>query len=300
MRLFICIIAILCFFFNMFSGSVGYGGTKFNAYRDIVYVSNVRDVSQQSLDIFAPKKGHNLPVVIFFHGGSWSIGDKSNKSIINKRNFFVNNGMVFISANYRLAPKYQFPDYPEDVAEAISFIIDNIDQYNGDPNNIFLFGHSSGAHLIALTSTDDHYLMKYGKELRDIKGTILLDGAVYDASKVFDALENGEGNIVMRNIYETAFGTDPSIWEDASPITHVAENKGIPPFLVFYVKSRKESEIQSMAFTAALENAKIPVLLIPIRITSHRNINVSFGKLLGLKERTTLDFIERYSKTSLQ
>jgi len=300
MRLFICIIAILCFFFNMFPGSVGYGETKFNAYRDIVYVSNVRDVSQQSLDIFTPKKGHNLPVVIFFHGGAWSIGDKSNKNIINKRNFFVNKGMVFISANYRLAPEYQFPDYPEDVAEAISFIIDNIEQYNGDPNNIFLLGHSAGAHLIALASTDNHYLMKYGKELRDIKGTILLDGAFYDASKVLDKLENGEGNIVMRNIYEKAFGTDPSIWEDASPITHVAENKEISPFLVFYVKSNKESEIQSMAFTAALENAKISVLLIPVRITSHMNINESFGKRLGLEERITLDFIERYSKTSLQ
>lgn len=292
MRLLIYIFSIIFLSLSMSFASTAYGKTEFDAYKDIVYLKNAKDSSLQSLDIYSPKKGNNLPVVIFIHGGGWTVGDKGNKSHLPKIDFFVKNNMVFVSVNYRLAPKYQFPDYPQDVASAVSFVINNIHKYKGDPNNIFLFGHSAGAQLAALVSTDNRYLESHKKGIKDIRGTILLDGAGYDIPMT---LKNNTKRR-RKQMYEQAFGINEEVWKDASPISHVKSGKDIPPFLIFYVKRRKIAEEQSLHFSLALKNAGVSVKVVPIANTSHKRINTSFGLRMGEKEKYTLEFIQDNSK----
>ncbi len=207
----------------------------------------------------------------------------------------MQHNIVFVSINYRMAPQYSYPAYPQDVAAAVSYVIDNIDKYGGDPDDIFLSGHSAGGHLAALVSTDARYLKAYGKDLKNIRGVILLGGAGYNIPKRFEDFGNKKEKKWVREMYERAFGTNPALWKDASPISHVAAKKDIPPFLVFSVTGRKEAEIQSKECVSALKDAEIPAKLVPIENSSHRKINVSFGARSGFKEKGTLDFINHYS-----
>jgi len=289
MHLLTYIFRIIIAIFSISSVSVANDGILFDEYKNIEYLKNVKDSSLQSLDIYSPKKGSNLPVVVFIHGGGWSTGDKAKRSHLAKRDFFIKNNMVFVSANYRLAPKYSFPDYPQDVASAVAFVVDNISKYKGDPDNIFLFGHSAGAHLIALVSTNSEYLELHNKSLKNIKGTILLDGAGYDINMT---LRNNRKKRRQR-MFEQAFGTDKEVWSQASPITHVNSSENLPPFLMFYVKKRKASQEQSLRFSSAIKNANGSVKVIPINNTSHKKINTSFGLQMDKKEKSTLKFIQK-------
>ncbi len=90
---------------------------------------------------------------------------------------------VFISVNYRLSPfpynlddsdRIMYPDHNTDVADAIKWIVDHIDQYGGDPDNIVVMGHSAGAHLVALTGTNASFLTNVGLSFANIKGVDLL------------------------------------------------------------------------------------------------------------------------------
>lgn len=276
---------------SLFIASTAFGRTPQNAFKNIIYHNNAQDRSLQSLDVYSPKRGKHLPVVVFVHGGAWTIGDKANLSINSMRNFFVRNNMVFVSINYRMAPKYRFPDYPKDVATAVSFVIDNIRKYRGNPHNIYLMGHSAGAHLAALTSVDNHYLNAEHKSINAIRGTILLDGAGYDIPEMF----KDKTKKLRRKMYHNAFGYNKNVWRNASPINHVKPNSGIPAFLMFYVDDREIARIQTRRFGAVLRNANVLVEVVPVANSSHRKISQSFGKRMGEKERITLAFIRRNS-----
>src|SRR5205814_9652546 len=104
------------------------------------------------------KKG--CPVVSYVHRGEWTKGDKSEVSY--KPKFFNDNGVVFVSTNYRLYPAAKFPAHAEDVASAVRWAVDDVAKYGGDPKKIVLMGHSAGCHLVTLVALDPKYL-KAGK-----------------------------------------------------------------------------------------------------------------------------------------
>lgn len=266
-----------------------YGYSSFNKFEDVVYVKNAQDRSLQSLDIYAPRQGRDMPAIVFVHGGGWTTGDKQRKSHAAKRDFFINNDMIFISINYRMAPQYQFPTYPQDVASAITFVLNNIHRYGGDANNVFLMGHSAGAHLSALTSIDKRYMNKLGKSTNRIRGTILLDGAGYDIPSLLKTDKKKK----RLKMYSNAFGSNENGWRNASPISHIATNDNIPPFLMFYVKKREIAFKQTIRFGSALMNSNVLVTVVPVANSNHKKINESFGAKLGQKEMITLAFIQK-------
>jgi arylformamidase len=108
-----------------------------------------------SLDVYAPAGAENLPVVLMIHGGGWSIGDKANRDVsIDKARYFTSQGYVYVSINYRLSPDVQHPAHIEDVASAVSWVLENIATYGGDPARLTLMGHSAGAHLLLVSAPD--------------------------------------------------------------------------------------------------------------------------------------------------
>ena len=87
-----------------------------------------------------------------------------------KPTLFTQAGYCFVSINYRLSPRpasndparIKFPVHEQDVASAIAWVHDHIKDYGGDPTRIALAGHSAGAQLAALVSTDPKYLQAHG------------------------------------------------------------------------------------------------------------------------------------------
>lgn len=234
------------------------------------------DPKLNSLDIYAPPKAKNAPVMIMIHGGGWANGDKSNRGLnTNKVPFFQQNGFIYISINYRLSPAVKHPAHIEDVAEAIAWVHDNISKYGGDKDKIFVMGHSAGAHLAALAATDERRLKAHKKDLSIIKGVILLDGAGYDIPTQMSGLSFFGG--MLKEMYENAFTLDTAVQKDASPYYHIKKSKNIPPFMIFTAGERIASVNQSKIMVEALTKAGIKAEAIDDPGKNHGSINRDFG-----------------------
>jgi arylformamidase len=234
-----------------------------------------------SLDIYRPKSFSNagqqlaLPVVVMIHGGGWRAGDKGNESQGHqKASFFVARGYIYVSINYRLSPAVQHPAHAEDVAKALAWLADHIASYGGDPKRIFLMGHSAGAHLAALVTTDEAYLNELGRSPAMVSGVILLDSAAYDIPNKIDNFPEGKFN---RLLIENAFGKDREAWAKASPIEYVKPGKVLPAFLVFHTH-RKSSTAISKEFVEALQKAGVSAANVLARGKSHQTLNRDIGE----------------------
>lgn len=122
------------------------------------------------LDVYYPKNGRNLPTVVWFHGGGLEAGEKHIPDGLKEK------GVIVITVNYRLHPKVKHPVYIEDTAAAVAWTFNNITKYHGDPNKIFVTGHSAGGYLASMVGLDKSYLKKYKINANDIAGLIPFSG----------------------------------------------------------------------------------------------------------------------------
>ncbi|MAL86497.1 MAG: hypothetical protein CMI23_09125 [Opitutae bacterium] len=125
---------------------------------------------RQVLDVVYSEKLNASPVIIFIHGGSWRWGQKDYHRTIGKQ--FAKKGIVFLTINYRLYPNVRFPSFPEDVALSVKWAREKINRFGGNPEKLFLMGHSAGAHSASLVGLDDRYLKNLGGDLDWISGVI--------------------------------------------------------------------------------------------------------------------------------
>lgn len=246
--------------------------TKNLSYTSIPGVSE----NELSLDIYAPSEASpkNLrPVIVMIHGGAWAIGDKGNSNVgPAKAAYFTARGFVYISINYRLAPGSKYPANIQDVASALAWIDDKTKDYGGDRKNIFLMGHSAGAHLAALVAVDDRWLKEKQKSPAILRGIILLDCAAFDLTQKAIGSEGANPDMV-----EAAFGTNPVTWKDASPLQHAIPGKNFPPFLIFHA-DRRVSQMASEQFAAALRQSGGKATTFHAVGKNHRAINADIGQ----------------------
>jgi acetyl esterase/lipase len=262
---------------------------KHKMHLDICYAGeNAANIKLQGLDIYTVENASNLPVMAYIHGGGWRKGDKNR--VHNKIDFFIKEGFIFVSINYRLSPAVMHPVHVQDVAKAVAWIHKNIREYGGDPDRIFTMGHSAGAHLAALVSIDDRRLKAEGASLKMLKGTVLLDGAGYDIPKIVEARG------LLSDIYKGAFGEDPEKLKDASPITHVAAGRNIPPFLIIHAGQREMSEMQSKNLEAALKKAGGEALVVAAPGKTHGTLNQHLGKPGDKPTKSVREFLRKYNK----
>ena len=125
------------------------------------------DEQWQTLDVYRPSEQiEDAPVIIFIYGGGWSWGDKSMYDFA--ADAFVRKGYVVVVPDYIKYPEGRFPQFIEDGASALAWTKNNIANYSGDPNLLFLSGHSAGAHTAALLVSDEKYLAKHSMSPNDI------------------------------------------------------------------------------------------------------------------------------------
>jgi acetyl esterase/lipase len=242
------------------------------------------------LDVYRPLEGGELPVMVFIHGGSWRAGDKSWDG--SKPGFFTSQGFVFVSVNYRLSPEVQHPVHVQDVAQSLAWVHEHVAEYGGDPERIFVLGHSSGAHLAALVATDERYLREAGADLSVVKGVIVLDGGGYDIPEMVDS-----GELFSKGRYTRAFGDENSVWMDASPVSHVAAGKGIPPFLLVHAWKRQASKNQAEGLAKALRDAGVRAEVFHHANKNHITINSSIGEDGDETTARIMEFVQSIGAT---
>jgi acetyl esterase/lipase len=229
----------------------------------------------QSLDLYAAS-GQGRPLVAFIHGGGWRIGDKATAFAgREKAAFFTAQGYAYASLNYRLSPAVMHPAHVEDVAAAFAWIVANAERQGIDARRIVVMGHSAGAHLAALVATDARRLERHGLTPAIFRGAILLDGAGYDVTRQAPAVLRRGG--MLGAMYGDAFGRDGALWADASPVTHVAAGKGIPPFLIVHT-DRPDATRQSVGLARRLRASGIDAQLFRAGGYSHADVNRKIGQ----------------------
>jgi arylformamidase len=223
---------------------------------------------RQRLD-FTPAEARGAPLVLFVHGGGWSMGDK--RMAAHMAAHFHGAGYAFAAVNYRLVPDASVDQQAADVAAALASLLADARALGIDRNRIMLIGHSAGAHLAALVGTDPFYLGARHIPIGAIGGVVLLDGAGYDVP-----LQMAAAGPFLRRLYVAAFGTDPAFQRRVSPIAHAAApNAG--QFLILHIASRPDSAAQASDLAAALRAAGTSAGVDSID-NSHAEIFRQFGE----------------------
>jgi acetyl esterase/lipase len=244
--------------------------------RDIPYAEPA--LERQVLDIYAPKDAKNLPVVFWIHGGGWQTGDKSQ--VQEKPKAFVERGFVFVSTNYRLLPKVEMQTIFRDVAKSLGWVHKHIAEHGGDPTRIIVGGHSAGAQLAALMCIDDRYLKSEGVPFSALKGCVPVDGDTYDVPAMIETAETRlrvHGEPPPKNGHRQKFGNDPEKHKDYSCVTHVAKDKGIPPFLLLSDVDHPDVSAQARRLAAVLKAADVKAAAFGAKETNHNKLNNNLG-----------------------
>lgn len=163
---------------------------------------------KQRLDIYFPEKPfEKAPVLIFLHGGSLSEGDKSHYGFTSSP--YAAQGIITVASGYRLVTAgFRYPSQLDDVKSAIAWVYTNIAEHGGDPDSIFIVGHSAGAMLAASATVDVSWLKGFGIPPTILKGVVLVSGR-YDLTVIEDA------------DYDKYVPT-PELKLQASPLQHVS------------------------------------------------------------------------------
>ena len=204
----ILMLSIGCTPLEILNGSVSNDGYKSNL--DQLYASKPR----HKLDIHTPNQvKNNTDVVIFFYGGRWQSGNKKDYTFV--ADAFTSNGVITVIPDYRLYPIVDWRDIIKDAAKAYQWVYENIQRYNGNPERIFIMGHSAGAHIAAMVAVDDSLLNTRTKRPC---GFIGLAGP-YDFLPIRDA--------DVKQVFSTADDIT-----DTQPINYI--NEAEPPMLLLH------------------------------------------------------------------
>lgn len=168
-----------------------------------------------SLDIYRPREAAaGAPVVVFFYGGSWQYGTRAQYRFVGSR--LAQNGVLAVVADYRTWPAAAFPAFMGDAARALHWARDHAAGYGGDPERLFVAGHSAGAQIAALLGTDARHLAAVDMQPKDLAGVVGLSGP-YD--------------FVISGKLEEIFGPR-SQWPEAMAVEFVDGDE--PPFLLIH------------------------------------------------------------------
>jgi len=248
--------------------------------RDVAYGADAR----HRADVFRADGLKNAPVVVFLHGGAYVRGDRDvNPEVYgNVPMYFARQGMLGVNATYRLAPAAQWPAAAQDVASLVAWLKSNAARFGGDPNRIYLIGHSAGATHVAT------YL--YLKELQPatgpgVAGVVLMSGRYH-----FDPHPSDPN---LKN-FQAYFGTDRAQYPARSPITHVKGAARLPTFIVVSEYDNPDLDTQGALLLAALcERDRACPRFTRMEKHNHLSMVYQFNTADEALGREILEFIRR-------
>ena len=130
-----------------------------------------------ALDVYRPAHAKDAPIVVFFYGGDWMRGKRQWYRFTGAA--LAAHGVIVVIPDYRKYPSVKMDGFMQDAARAVAWTRDHAGQLGGDPQDIFVMGHSAGGQIAALLATDPAWLEAQGMQPRDLAGFIGLAG-VYD------------------------------------------------------------------------------------------------------------------------
>ena len=233
----------------------------------------VRDVAYgpdpaQRLDLFLPPHGIAAPVVFMVHGGAWMVGDKAAAKVVdNKAAHWLLQGVAFVSINYRMSRSPKVLEQVDDLARALARVQTQASTWGLDAKRMLVMGHSAGAHLVSLLSSDPALASAHG--VRPWLGTVSLDSAALDVPQLMQRQHH--------RFYDRVFGNDPAHWAATSPFTRL-QAAPLAPMLMVCSTQRRDSCPPAQAFAAKANGLGGQVTVLPVDL-SHADVNGNLGQV---------------------
>ena len=231
------------------------------------------DDPKQRLDLYLPEgEVEGAPVFLFLHGGGFQEGDRAQYGYVAAP--FAAEGIITAVASYRLTGAgHHYPAQPEDVKAAIEWLYRNVGEYGGDPEALYVGGHSAGAILAADVGVDRSWLEDRAIPATVLRGFVPISGG-YDL--------RGGGR---------AYTPTPEAEALASPVLHLGDPA---PEAVVIVGSVEEEYLQSSRkFVERLEQAGVSAELFVADGRDHRATISELGDADSAVFRHALDVIEQ-------
>ena len=210
-------------------------------------------------DLF-PAPAGGAPIQVFIHGGYWRAMDKDMHSFPAEG--FVAAGGAAVSLNYALAPAVTLDTIVEQCRTAIEWIADNAGRLNGDPNRIFVSGHSAGGHLTAAMLCTDWSAR--GRPADLVKGGTPISG-IFDLAPLMETSINDD----VRLDAESAARNSP---------IHNLPAAGGPVIAAVGAAETAEFVVQNRAFAEAWQARGFEASVMEIADLHHFNVVMEMGR----------------------
>ncbi len=231
-----------------------------------------------ALDVYRPTHAHDAPVVVFFWGGSWQEGDKSEYYFLGTK--LAAQGFVVVIPNYRLYPAVRYPAFIHDSARAVAWVHAHISDFGGNPSHLVLMGHSAGAYNAAMLALNPEYLHAVGLSRHDIAGMIGLGGP-YD----FLPLVDPKLQAIFAPAEPDLASTQPISWVDGKS----------PPMLL--IESAVDTIVlpkNTRNLAAALRAKGAPVRVLMVPNLSHQLLIGVVSHVLSFRDQGINAAIDRF------
>jgi len=248
--------------------------------RDLAYGEDPR----HRLDMFRPEGKSGVPVVVFLHGGAYVAGERRLNDEVygNIPMYFARQGMMGVNATYRLAPAAKWPAAAQDVATLVRWLKANVASQGGDPNRIYLIGHSAGATHVASYA--------FIRSLQPPEGTGLAGLVLMSGRYMFDPSPDDPN---LKN-FQAYFGADRSTYPQQSPINHVKTSPKIPTHIVIAEYDNPDLDTQgAMLLAAYCERDRACPRFTRLEKHNHLSMTFQFNTRDDALGREIVEFIQR-------
>ena len=241
------------------------------------------DSHGNKLDIWSSsvKQREPRPVLVFFYGGGWAHGSRTEYSYAARP--FVEAGYIVVLPDYRKVPQVRFPGFVEDSAAAVKWVQANINQYGGDASRVSVAGHSAGAYNALMLALDPQWLGD-----KPVTAAISLAGAADFYPFTSERAKNAMGAY-----------PDPKATQ---PISFVRENA--PP--IFLIHGTDDTVVRirnSNSLYAKQKAAGGDIALRPIEGGSHNDLVLALGTLFRsryLVVEESVKFLDKANGVSIR
>ncbi len=216
------------------------------------------------------------PVFVYFHGGGLETGDRQERLDFAHR--MRAEGIGVVSAHYRLSPRARCPDYLQDAAAAVAWTLENIHRYGGNPQQVFVTGHSAGGYLAAMVCLAETFLAEAGgHDPREILGCVASSGQMLTHFTI-----RKERGIPITQPVLDAFA--PLYYAHPSPM----------PMLLIAGEHDMPGRVEENALMAAIRrSAGYPTELLVVSGRDHTTVHHGWRKADDPVAKATLAFVRR-------
>lgn len=288
---------ILFGFILMFIGSiasaqdtVSYNGTTGLKYANLPYKTGANlsayEIERCKLDVYIPiRQQKDVPVLIFFHGGGLTSGDKEEGWTDWSNYFgyqFLKKGIAVVSVNYRLSgTKAKWPDYLNDAAAAVAWVAKNIKKYGGNANAIFVSGYSAGGYITHMLSIDPQWYKNLGFDDSVICGYIPMSGQTREHANLATDLGIQKSELTTKFRY-------------VMPLGNVKKAKA--PIFIVTGGNEGQTIVDNETYYKLLKDAGSDISLYVEPGKDHIRMRDSLGDSVSVARKKIVEFINRYKK----